>query len=344
LGYEWCYEYHNHGYESYEEFNTYDTITISVIDSFWDRDTLKFKLNGIFEDLPNPICISENGIMLKLHYLDFNWTRQISLLEQPEIEHYLTYKADTMKIYTEDSYDGCLSYNWVRTKRLKGIGAIYKGHGHSYIPDPYTGTYSHDYRLLYFYDGKDTVYKAKDWGEVFDFDLDTTYFPLGLYYEWAYQRHIWGNKQSGDSTITWEEYDTFTVSVDDSLWEGNTMLISFASDSSKPFNDLGNPAKVMDGKILVQMWSGVTPWVNPSHPDTKWGNEISYCGDTLRTFLSDTPPGENPYYSFYDEWVKRLRDVGPILQGTHYWNYGIEERWATDSLIRFTTPQGQKYP
>jgi hypothetical protein len=34
MGYEWCYERHYHGYEFYEPFSEYDTVTISVNPTF----------------------------------------------------------------------------------------------------------------------------------------------------------------------------------------------------------------------------------------------------------------------------------------------------------------------
>jgi hypothetical protein len=202
-------------------------------------------------------------------------------------------------------------------------------------------------RLLWFYNGKDTAYKATDWGKVIDVDLDTTYFPMGLEDEWTYQRHTWGSIQSGDSTASWDDYDTFTVTVADSFWEGRTMMIRFASDSGKPFRDLGNPAKVMDGKVLVQRWEGVTPWVNPNQPEDKWHMGVSYSGDTLNLSHSESSYGGD-YIIFHGEWTKRLREIGLIQQGSTYsllYTPGYEEESNTsDSLLLFTTPEGQRYP
>lgn len=342
LGYEWRYSRHSWQHVSepgWDEYDRYDTFTLSVADSFWVGDTLRFQsTGGVYNIVQNTIDIFGESIKL----IPDPMKKEV---EAPWYwgEFEVSYTFDTLHVslWGPDPYDEG-SESWGST-RIIGVGAIAQGRSYSGYSCGVYFSNGYSDRLLWFYNGADTLYRAPDWGEVIDIDLDTTYFPMGLGYEWTYQRHSWGEEQSGDSTITWDEYDTFTVSVSDSFWEGNKMMISFEADTSKPFHDLDDPASVMDGRILVQMWAGVTPWLNPYQPETNWPLNIKYYGDTLKISHGDAAPGGDPYYSYYQEWTARLRNIGPVLQGTSYYNYdsGDVESYTRDSLISFKTPQYQ---
>ncbi len=344
LGYEWCYETHSYGNDDYgANYNRYDTFTIQIIDSIWTGDTLVFSLSGgKFRCVDNKIW--DNSIEIG-SIIMFDYVYDTIYVVNPEPfdlgELSLSYSGDTLNISGGSSfgYQSLLEYIGEGTRRIKGIGSISQARSYQ-SSSSYS---SNSDRLLYFYNGKDTIYKAEDWREVIDVALDTTYFPMGEGNEWTYQRRSWGSTQSGDSTITWDDYDTFTVSVADSFWESNVMLVSF-SDTGKFFHDLSNPAKVMDGKVLIDPWKedAMHPWINPYLPETKWGSEICYSKDTLEISFGGTPTGEDPNYSYYQEWTYRLRNIGPILQGTSYsnWDFG-EESYTRDSLISFIRPQNK---
>ncbi len=352
LGYEWCYDCYSYSYHSEPENSGvgFDTITIKVLDSVSSDGGLRFILNDFsFEDLGERPLFIDNDVQLTWnHYYVDSMLIPIS----PETKKYskenvtiaVDYLMDTLSIAIVEPGDFYYNGDFKKTaQRVKGIGAICltDSNWFAWVHGDVTTK-----RLLWFYNGKDTVYKAKDWGEVIDVDLDTTYFPLGLGYEWKYQRHSWGKQTSEDSTTTWDYYDTFTVSVADSFWEGKTMMIRFASDSGKPFRDLDNPAKVMDGKVLVQRWDGITPWVNPYQPEEKLYIGISYSGDTLNFSHVESFYGLE-YTTSHGEWIKRLREIGLIHQGSAYSFYSSEyeeERNTRDSLILFTTHEGQVWP
>ena len=351
LGYEWCYTRYSWRHVSepgWDEWDRYDTVLVSVTDSSWLGDTLCFQLTGGIFGISNPAKIVQNMIVI--------FGESIKLIPDPvkkEVEapwywgeFEVSYSADTLHVslWGPDPYDEGTE-TWGST-RLVGIGSIAQGRDYSGYSLGVYFSNGHSDRLLWFYNGTDTIYRAEDWGEVIEVDLDTTYFPMGEGYEWIYQRHSWGEKVSYPEydTTTWDYYDTFTVSVADSFWQGKIMMINFA-DTGKPFHDIGNPARVMDGKVLLETWSedAVTPWVNPYLPETNWPLGISYSGDTLKISYSDAAPGGDPYYSWYQEWTHRLRNIGPVLQGSSYYNYdsGEEESYTRDSLISFKTPQYQ---
>jgi len=157
LGYEWCYRRHYHGYENYEPFSEYDTVTIRVNDSFWIYDTMKFGFDHFFYDLTNPVSIINDSIILYMSFMTYDFEQPISLVEQPEIDDLLSYQDDIMIIAAGDFTE--LSFAWTEVKRRKGIGAFSMLSQSTYV-DPYAYDYNVDYHLLYFYNGQDTVYKA----------------------------------------------------------------------------------------------------------------------------------------------------------------------------------------
>jgi hypothetical protein len=330
LGYEWCYERHYYGYEDYEPFSEYDTVTIRVNDSFWIYDTMKFGFDHFFYDLTNPVSIVNDSIILYMSFMTYDFKQPISLVEQSEIDDLLAYQGDTMVIATGD-FDGLYSA-WTEVKRRKGIGAFFMLSQSGYV-DPYAYDYNVNYRLLSFYNGKDTVYKAPRWDE--KIDLDTTYFPLGMYYTWVFFRHDTGDAitGNGDDTTTWDVNDTFTVSVSDSFFLGDTTMRICFADTGKPFNDLGNPTSIKDclGNclVLVELNGGHELWINAAIDnngrDTLLLEYSNYQADSL------------------DVWTKRIRRIGTVFQYSFYKN-SSGWRTITDSLILFTTPEGQVWP
>lgn len=61
LGREWRYECHHYGYDSLDEWNYYDTLTIKVTDSIWKSSVLNASLDTAFILLPNPAKITATG-------------------------------------------------------------------------------------------------------------------------------------------------------------------------------------------------------------------------------------------------------------------------------------------
>ncbi len=171
LGYEWCYErhyiYNNYGCEEYTDL--IDTVKITVTDSFWDESMLLVKLGGrTFFDLSNPVKIKKNQIRLMGYW--------VNIVPEPDHKHtyeeccgcassrdfYISYRSDSLKIL-DISYDWSYGveyghYEQVIT-RVKGIGSLTQ-RNYSDQSNMCSTIEDENFRLLYFYNGKDTVYKA----------------------------------------------------------------------------------------------------------------------------------------------------------------------------------------
>lgn len=168
LGYEWCYEYHDlYSKEDIYEpiyYEYWDTVVIAVTDSLWQNETLIINLSGSFLDVGDSVEIWRN----KLDVFDV-FTGPVSYFPgdtislipeaQSSTGFSVSYRGDTLlhlySGYNEDSYVGT---GWMYTYRLRGIGVIHQSHGEGHGNEGF----SHDFRLLWFYNGKDTIYKAPD--------------------------------------------------------------------------------------------------------------------------------------------------------------------------------------
>ncbi len=173
------------------------------------------------------------------------------------------------------------------------------------------------------------------WGESWSFvinkpdepqglDLDTTYFPFGLGYEWCYERYEW----YCDEDESWIAYDTFTNTVTDSFWESDTLFFQYNSTTS-----------------YVRIWKNKTEVLGEiieliPEPETRiktspWGTEstfsIGYKEDTLSVSERYQAP-EGVYPDEYSANNTRLIGIGFIRGGhsvdspVNYWGHGISDR------------------
>ena len=170
-------------------------------------------------------------------------------------------------------------------------------------------------------------------------DLDTTYFPLGLGYEWCFERHNWGHYDFEE----WDSYDTFTVSVIDSTWSSNsdTLLLDLDQDCWHRFFDFPcAPIVILGNKIRVK--GGYVP-ITP--PDTSWTDgigwiEIGYNGDTLHYYAI-----WEPYYEEFEDFsVKRIKGIGAVLQSSDYWGKEWYSDHIADRLLYFYNRQDTVWP
>ncbi len=163
LGYEWCYENHNwHSFPDDENnWNKYDTFKIEVTDSSQIADTLFFT-GGATLELDNPIKIWELKVPLgnpDFHYDTIPITVAQNMTWQNQYGLQISYFED--KLSLDHYYGECPEdEGWNGVRRLKGIGVILQGYNFSTNEGNGGSSGSID-RLLWFYNGKDTVYKAQ---------------------------------------------------------------------------------------------------------------------------------------------------------------------------------------
>ncbi len=154
---------------------------------------------------------------------------------------------------------------------------------------------------------------------VFPLDLDTTYFPFGMGYEWCYETHDWINSL----------YDTTFVKVIDSFWDSDTLL--FKLEGSLFF--LGETAKIRRNRVELIDWGPVP--VIPREDSTEksynqgdtlisYGRKISYVDDSLEV---------HSYFRKYFGWTQGLqgtrdttsifmRGIGAVYQEGDLYIYG----------------------
>lgn len=168
LGYEWCYERHDWGYNAYvdpvEEWDTTYIYTIKVTDSSFLGDTLFLQLEeqgGRLEHLQNPVRIWCDTIKVRMKFAGITATRHL-LVIKPDPDSF--YPGDYVSIgYNYDTLiiSGCYEFTPSRYStryitRVEEIGALRESY-YSVVPD---ASMSVTDRLLYFYNGQDTIYKS----------------------------------------------------------------------------------------------------------------------------------------------------------------------------------------
>lgn len=127
-------------------------------------------------------------------------------------------------------------------------------------------------------------------------DLDTTYFPFGLKYEWVYEK----SQVSGGGNVL--NRDTIVVSVLDST--GTINELRFNLEGS--FLDVGSSVSIIDH--IATVFGNRKVYINPDNTDTL----------SLRYYHSTS----NPYgwYEVTDINVKRLKGLGVIYQDDLWYN------------------------
>lgn len=167
---------------------------------------------------------------------------------------------------------------------------------------------------------------------IFPLDLDTTYFPFGMGYEWCFQTHNWIN----------DLYDTTSVKVSDSVWNSDTLL--FKLEGNLFF--LGNTAKIRRNRVELIDW-GPVPVIPDedsiertySYADTSftYGRTIKYIGDSLKV---------HSYFCKYFGWTQGLkgtrdttsifmRGIGTVHQEGDLYIYGEDWEDVSYNLLWF---------
>lgn len=204
--------------------------------------------------------------------------------------------------------------------QIDGFDGIYR-----YVDDTsYTATQNEFDSLadtLYYWhvasfwiDEAETLYTWSDWRNFKvdrpvepTLDLDTTYFPLGLWYEWGVEQHRWYN--SWDTS--WDKYTTYINIITDSFYLGDTFFFEY--------NSSGSYVRIWDNKIDVK---GERINLVPD-PDTfKIQDNVTYTigyrGDTLIVEVYADYSDD-----YHVDWEHRLRGIGAIYTGSaFYGNWG----------------------
>jgi hypothetical protein len=147
LEYEWAYERH----EEYDDY--FDTFTVKVTDSFWVAETLFFQTENYHLDMPNPVKVWSESLSLYFRYepdsgmssQDVGHTIQIL---NPSWSGYLNCREETLNL----CIPGSPGPYWYVT-RVKGLGLVSQRENRNSL-------WRINDRLLYFYNGQDTIYKA----------------------------------------------------------------------------------------------------------------------------------------------------------------------------------------
>lgn len=179
LGYEWCYEKYSYSFQAGrdpQEIEEWDTTTILVVDSILENDALYFELDGAFLDLLNPVGIKKSMIYISTFYPDSVDLIPCEVYKRKSEgdgdwgctnELDLKYFGDTLRIIsTRDAwyypYSTEYEYSYMISRRTRGIGAVFQK---KYDDASFGGAPEQievsEYRLLYFYNGTDTLYKTE---------------------------------------------------------------------------------------------------------------------------------------------------------------------------------------
>ena len=167
LGYEWCFERHHVGFDSWEEWDYYDTAIVKVADSFWIEDTLFFKIDspGLYDIMYYDKMYLAKLYGEKIRVFGYPYPGDtIALIpteqktgEFPYDFFEISYNEDTLHLYS--CYDwgeiGISESGVSSTSRVRGIGVIKQilnWNDYDAAKDNCSD------RLLYFYNGRDTVW------------------------------------------------------------------------------------------------------------------------------------------------------------------------------------------
>ncbi|MBA7596091.1 hypothetical protein ES703_03060 [subsurface metagenome] len=151
-----------------------------------------------------------------------------------------------------------------------------------------------------------------------ELSLDSTYFPLGLDYEWTYERHSWGSHYDIEGEYEWDEIDTITITVADSTREEDTWVFYLEGGAFRdgtPFSYQGDTIHIFRTQILVFGNYKIPLLPQATGPkQTNEGLEVIYEKDTLCLALKE-------WYSYgpvsdqtYIRSTSRLKGVGVIRQ------------------------------
>ncbi|MBA7671545.1 hypothetical protein ES703_79704 [subsurface metagenome] len=159
----------------------------------------------------------------------------------------------------------------------------------------------------------------------YDIDLDTTYYPCGLGYEWSYKNHSWRR-----GNWPFDEYSTSFTKVTDSFWIEDTLIfeINF-SEYIKFWEDRVNGKKLYPKPDSIPIPGGES-WV-------------IYVGDTLKIEEYYEAPEEWPP-DIYESWEHRLKGVGLISSGGYWSGHGDYSEGSSTRLLYFYNGQDTVWP
>lgn len=161
-----------------------------------------------------------------------------------------------------------------------------------------------------------------------NFDLDTTYFPFGIGYEWSYEVCHYRNYGEDRS----KSYDTITVRVVDSTIISDT--IQFLLDKHFFYDlDFGT-VKIWEERLTVFSNSPGTSTVSLTPKTNEASNllKIRYSLDTLYMgYHFEMYPPEMHEYDNYDCYTCRLKGIGLISQD--YWR---SQWWGAGSEVMYS--------
>lgn len=173
-------------------------------------------------------------------------------------------------------------------------------------------------------------------------DLDTTYFPFGLGYEWKYHRVI-----ESYSNLSLPEH---IISVVDTFSTGDTSWFVLNTWGKMGLWDVGDTIGIYETTLFHRL--GSTYYSNQLHPEENsifvmswlgWHIPVAYKNDTLVLEAYDDGAGATDPKTYKTYEVRRVKGIGNVYQ---YYEVvedmnGWSETWT---LISFTTPQGQVWP
>lgn len=172
-----------------------------------------------------------------------------------------------------------------------------------------------------------------------ELNLDTTYFPLGLNYEWAYERHLWGYDASDPDNPDppeWDYYDTIVVRVVDSIFGSNGWEFYL---EGYLFRDVGYTVYIFGNRVLVFDEEKIPFNPEATGPvDPNQGVEIIYSSDTLNLSLKLSETWEPIGESWSERTTSRIKGIGVVAQLFESWSYGHgweKESNVVDTLLYF---------
>lgn len=173
-------------------------------------------------------------------------------------------------------------------------------------------------------------------------DLDTTYFPAGLDYEWVYERHVKGHYYGtgGNEDEFWDYYDTIAIKVTDSSYFPGELIFNLSGGGFHgkyihlygSFRDVGWHTHIIGDCVELLLYDHYESIFIPLKPLSGTNDFlISYTKDTLCITLpgyNELPNGIPTVHSL------RIKGIGVVKQDGVYDAAKIAE-CCLDRLLYF---------
>jgi len=173
-------------------------------------------------------------------------------------------------------------------------------------------------------------------------DLDTTYFPAGLDYEWVYERHVKGHYYGtgGNEDEFWDYYDTIAIKVADSSYSQGELIFNLSGGGFHgkyihlygSFRDVGWHTHIIGDCVELLLYDHYESIFIPLKPLSDTNDFlISYTKDTLCITL----PGYNDLWDGIPTVHSlRIKGIGVVKQDGVYDAAKIAE-CCLDRLLYF---------